>query len=357
MFITEKKLLPANNNFGLLRLIAAGLVFLSHSYDIMGISEKELLKQPTHNGYVFSTFGLIMFFTMSGFLVCKSLVTSGSIIQYGVNRFLRIWPALAACVILIILVPGLIFTTLPPAVFLTHPQTLFFLFKNISLTGTSLWLPDVFNNTSIDSSLWTIPMEVRLYLLLIPFFYIKKQHRKLCIAVLLLLILLIQILFPSDTALEKIFGHSLNMMLRFGTCFFLGVGVYLYKEKLPFRFSIWISLCSIWIISCIWSPTYYIVAGFLFVSYSLFALAFFVPVIPFMKADISYGFYLYAFPVQKCIWDVWGSQLNFFEYVSICGTCIVVIALLSWYLIEKNALKWKYTFKHLVSGSRPQPSQ
>jgi peptidoglycan/LPS O-acetylase OafA/YrhL len=354
MFITEKKLLPANNNFGLLRLIAAGLVFLSHSYDIMGIREKQLLAQPTHSGYVFSTFGLIMFFTMSGFLVCKSLVTSGSIVQYGVNRFLRIWPALAACVILMILVPGLTFTTLPPAVFLTQPQTLSFLVKNISLTRTSLWLPNVFNNTSINSSLWTIPMEARLYLLLIPFFFIKKQQRKLCMAVLLFLLLLIQILFSSDASLQNIFGHSFPTLLRFGTCFFLGAGIYLYKEKLPFRFYIWISLCGLWIITCIWFPTYYIVTGFLFLTYSFFALAFFAPVIPFIKADISYGFYLYAFPVQKCIWAVWGPKFNFFEYVSICGICIAAIALLSWHLIEKNALKMKYTFTKI---SRPQPSQ
>ena len=354
MFITEKKLLSANNNFGLLRLIAAGLVFLSHTYDVMGIREKELLAQSTHKGYLFSTFGLIMFFTMSGFLVCKSLVTSGSIIQYGVNRFLRIWPALAACVILTILIPGLTFTTLPPAVFLTHPQTLYFLFKNISLTGTSLWLPNVFNNDSINASLWTIPVEVRLYLLLIPFFFIKKQHRKLCISIILLLLFLIQILFSSDTSLIENLGYSVTVMLRFGTCFFLGAGIYLYKEKLPFRFYIWITLFSLWLISCIWFPAYYSLTGFLFLTYTFFALAFFAPVIPFMKADISYGFYLYAFPIQKCIWAVWGPKLNFFEYVSICGICITAIALLSWYLIEKNALKMKYTFAKI---SRPHPSQ
>jgi len=343
MFITEKKLLSGNNNFGLLRLIAACFVFLSHCYDVMGIHERELLEQTTHSGYVFSTFGLIMFFTMSGFLVCKSLVTGGSIVQYAINRFLRIWPALAACVVLTILIPGLIFTTLPPAVFLTHPQTLFFLFKNISLTGTSLWLPNVFNNTSINSSLWTIPMEVRLYLLLIPFFYIKKQYRKYSMAVLLLLLFLIQVLFSSNVAITKVFGQSLAKMLPFSVCFFLGAGIYLYKEKLPFRFYIWMILFSLWLISCIWFPTFYIITGFLFLSYSFFALAFFAPVIPFIKADISYGFYLYAFPVQKCVWAVLGPRLNFLEYVLISATCIVALALLSWYLIEKNALKLKYT--------------
>src|SRR6266542_3469686 len=103
MFITEKQLSSKNNNFTLLRLIAASLILITHSYYVRQIGEKELLRHYT-GIYSFSSFGMVMLFTMSGFLVCKSLVSNDSILQYVVNRFLRIWPAFAVCIILMILI-------------------------------------------------------------------------------------------------------------------------------------------------------------------------------------------------------------------------------------------------------------
>jgi peptidoglycan/LPS O-acetylase OafA/YrhL len=166
MYITENDLLRKNNNFDALRLTAALLVFLSHTYDVRNIQQYELLNRLT-GSYFFSSFGLAIFFSMSGFLVCRSLVTSPSIKQYLANRFLRIWPAYAVNILLCILLIGIPFTTLPVWKFIGHQQTWHFLFKNISLLGSSFYLPGVLNNESINGSIWTIPVEVRLYLILL----------------------------------------------------------------------------------------------------------------------------------------------------------------------------------------------
>ena len=343
MYITEKQLQPPQNNFNLLRLIAAVFVFLSHSYDVRNISQKELLAQLTHGRYLLSTMGLIIFFTMSGFLICKSLVTIQSIKQYLLNRFLRIWPAFAVCTILTILVLGLLFTTLPPITFLTHHQTLFFLFKNLSLTGTSLWLPGVFNNNGVNASVWTIPIEVRLYIILLLLFILSKKKLKQVVIITIVASLIIQAFIPSKS-FTIILGRTTYATLTLGTFFFIGAAFYLFKEKIPFTLAAWLLLFITWLICYIWLPNAIKIIDYLFFSYSFLAISFYTPAIS-GKTDISYGFYLYAYPIQKAVQTVLGEQLNFTAYILLCALCITIIAMLSWVTIEKRALQRKSAWK------------
>jgi len=349
MYITEKQLLPWKNNFSLLRLIAALFVFISHSYAARDIPNKELMGELTGNRYTFSSLGMTIFFTMSGFLVCKSLLTTNSIAQYAINRFLRIWPAFAVCTILTILIPGLIFTTLPPLDFLTHHQTLFFLFKNLSLTGTSFWLPGVFNNQSINASIWSIPVEVRLYLLLLLVFLINRNRLKQTTLALLAILLIIQLLFPGKS-LISIIGSTNYGTLTLGTLFFIGAAFYLYRSVIPFRWVIWLALFIPCITCHIWLQQYSIIVDYFLFSYSFLGIVFFMPVIPFWKTDISYGFYLYASPIQKIIQAVWGTRLNFISYVFVCALIITAVAALSWFIVEERALQWKYRPKTLLNN-------
>lgn len=340
MFITEKQLQPAQNNFSPLRLLAALFVFISHSFYVRNIGERELLDVLTNGRYSFSSMGMIIFFSMSGFLVCKSLLTTNSIAQYAVNRFLRIWPAFAVCTVLMILLPGLIFTTLPPLTFLTHHQTLFFLFKNLSLTGTSLWLPGVFNNEGINASIWSIPVEVRLYVVLLLLFVINKKWLKLAVLIAITVLLATQLLVPSNTITHTL-GRTTYQTITLGTFFLIGAAFYLYRDKIPFKLSIWFVLFIPWLICYIWVRPLAITVDYFFFSYSFLGIVFFAPVIPFGKIDISYGFYLYAFPIQKALQVVAGAQLNFIGYLFGCALCITIAALFSWFLVEKKALQLK----------------
>jgi peptidoglycan/LPS O-acetylase OafA/YrhL len=56
--------------------------------------------------------------------------------------------------------------------------------------------------------------------------------------------------------------------------------------------------------------------------------------------DFSYGLYLYAFPVQQLVIDVWGvhgTAANFLVVLAIT----LLLAVLSWHLVERPALALK----------------
>lgn len=345
MYITEEDLLRKNNNFDVLRLTAALFVFISHAYSIRDWGKYELLSRLTGNRYLFSSLGLSIFFSMSGFLVCRSMVTAISIKQYLLNRFLRIWPAYATCTLLCILFIGLLFTNLPVLKFITHPQTLSFFLINISLLSSSFFLPGVFDNRAINPSIWTIPIEVRLYLLLLFVYLVAKLRFRQWLLLILISIWVARLFIPATfqhTLLKQHFLYSIN----FGVYFLTGACLYLYKEKIAFTFYIWLILFIYWLTLHLWFPSYVHEAEHPFMVYSFMWAAIRWYTVPFIKADISYGFYLYAAPIQKVIQLTFGEHINFTEYLLITGFSTIIVATLSWHLIEKKALSLKYAFRH-----------
>ena len=54
--------------------------------------------------------------------------------------------------------------------------------------------------------------------------------------------------------------------------------------------------------------------------------------------DLSYGMYLYAFPVQQVIL---GARPDFGYPILACMVLTAPLALLSWHLVERPALRWK----------------
>jgi peptidoglycan/LPS O-acetylase OafA/YrhL len=77
------------NNFGLLRLIFALLVVVSHSFEIMGRPDALVLFFGTISSGKLAVDG---FFLVSGFLVAQSFDHSRTVTIYLLNRILRIYP-------------------------------------------------------------------------------------------------------------------------------------------------------------------------------------------------------------------------------------------------------------------------
>ena len=57
--------------------------------------------------------------------------------------------------------------------------------------------------------------------------------------------------------------------------------------------------------------------------------------------DFSYGLYLYAFPVQLLLINWLGPGLTPDRLSLIAGPATLVLAVLSWHLVEKSCLRWK----------------
>lgn len=156
-----------NNNFNLIRFLAACLVLVSHSFTLLGLPEPLGGKIGMTGGSI----AVDIFFVTSGFLIAGSFFRCQSIIQFLWARFLRIYPALFVAVLFCTFIVGGYFTKLPLSHYLSHAAVSDYFIHNITLVfGVSYVLPEVFSSNtyphSVNGSLWTLPYELRMYLYL-----------------------------------------------------------------------------------------------------------------------------------------------------------------------------------------------
>ena len=117
-----------DNNFNLLRFVAAFLVLISHSFPLAtGSGTSEPLK--TALGIEFGHIAVDVFFITSGFLITGSLIRSKSAYKYIAARALRIYPALLIAVLFTVFILGPLITQVTLAEYFSK-QTFIYFFKN-----------------------------------------------------------------------------------------------------------------------------------------------------------------------------------------------------------------------------------
>jgi peptidoglycan/LPS O-acetylase OafA/YrhL len=55
--------------------------------------------------------------------------------------------------------------------------------------------------------------------------------------------------------------------------------------------------------------------------------------------DLSYGIYIYAWPVQQVVVSFMGPASNYFALLAATLGCLIPIALVSWRFVERPALR------------------
>lgn len=130
------------NNFNLIRMIAAYLVILSHATAIQGRGTDIVVRLTgqTHSGQM----AVFIFTFLSGIFITKS-IQSYDAWTFFKKRFLRIYPELVLCLVLILLTGG-IFTSLSQYEYWTNQQTWKYLFANLAEVANEHILPGVFEN-------------------------------------------------------------------------------------------------------------------------------------------------------------------------------------------------------------------
>jgi len=158
-----------DNNFNLIRMVAAFSVLVSHSFALTGSGEdpvKRLIGMVT-----LGDVAVDLFFVASGFLVTASLLKRQNGVDFVWARFLRIYPAFWVMLLLTLFVLGPLFTTLPLSDYLTQTSIYVRLAKAATVfIHTASTLPGVFEGNplprAVNGSLWTMPYEVRMYAIL-----------------------------------------------------------------------------------------------------------------------------------------------------------------------------------------------
>ena len=169
-----------DNNFNLIRFISALAVILSHSYPLsLGKSAFEPFEEII--GISLGEMAVHVFFVTSGFLVTGSLIRNNNIFDFFLSRILRIFPALIVSALFVIILCGVAETKLTLIEYFYNPQTLSYFITNSLLIIKSVvyFLPSVFIDNPypsvVNGSLWSLPWELRMYIILGGSFFIFKK--------------------------------------------------------------------------------------------------------------------------------------------------------------------------------------
>ena len=327
------------NNFDFIRLLLSLTVFLDHSCALSLRPEFGIIT------YFFNAnIAVNSFFVISGFLVSLSFENSKSVYDYLLKRVRRICPAYVFVVLICALISPILSELSPDKYF--SVDLIKYLLANLSfLNFLHPGLPGVFTHNHIkgvNGSLWTIRFEVAFYFL-IPFIAILfRRYKKLWVFLLVFISIFLLNMFLGFIS-AKLQNKSLSLLAFYLPnellCFMCGVFLFHYFDYFK-KCSLWLLLISI---ACFLSNKFLcfpLLTPFCLCVIVIFFAYKFVYMGNIGKyGDLSYGIYLWHFPVLQTFVSLGLFDLN--PYISLAAATIVILflAYLSWHIVEKTFLR------------------
>ncbi|GAA3621237.1 acyltransferase [Flavivirga jejuensis] len=323
---------------------------ISHSYPLSGSSESaQWIYKVTNGQIVLASIGLNGFFVISGFFIFQSLQRSTNLKIYFKKRFLRLFPGLFVVLLLsVLLVPFIYEQSIP---LFSNAEFYTYIPNNMSLYNFQSSIKGIFDHNpyhSINGSLWTLRYEFSLYVLLAILFFFRKN--KLIVKMMLFMSFII-LFFTYTLFLDRfsgafVFGMQGYHILNFSAFFIsgsllasLGFDKVISKGTLFFTSSIFISCLVVFVLIYF---NYY--NNFKHIIFPIVILLIGYMPIPVLKnfqkiGDLSYGIYIYSFPIQQTL--MYFFNFDLYELIIYSILVSVTFGYLSWHLIEKKALEYK----------------
>jgi peptidoglycan/LPS O-acetylase OafA/YrhL len=329
------------NNFGPVRLLAALVVVLAHSYPIAGFRTSVPLVHFLHNPYV-GNYAVESFFVISGLLVTRSFLSGRqSLRRFVAARVLRLYPALICGVVLSVAV-AVLCNANPAAMTLYDSQTWTYFWKNATAWEFVVGVPGAFPSNPLaggpNGSLWSLPLELRMYVWVgILGALGALGHSRLGVLVLVATIIALIIATQPLPAWLWVEWQSL-----FAIDFMLGMLAYLLRDRLRLSFTIAAVVLAVYACAIAYcsADTAKVVFA-LCLPYWLLVLTCH-PAIPIVRlpGDYSYGVYVYAFPLQQTIECLWPG-ISMTTMLATSLVLILCVAALSWHAMEEPLLRLK----------------
>ena len=151
-----------DNNYNILRIMAAMAVMYGHMYVLLGLGAPVLYANEINS------LGFKILMVLSGYMVTQSCVYDSRLSHYVIKRVFRLLPALMLYVCIAIFIIGPVFTVLPLNEYFKNRVTWQYLYN--VLMNPRFQLPGVFMDNPypnvINGSLWGLPIEVCCYVLI-----------------------------------------------------------------------------------------------------------------------------------------------------------------------------------------------
>ncbi len=290
------------NGFGVLRLITALAVVFSHSFYLTThVTAAEPLFGST--GFTLGQHAVHVFFSVSGLLVMASLIRTPALSEFLWARALRIFPALVLCTLLTAFVLGPLATSQPIVSYFTSAEPYLYVLKTAGLITGNAALPGVFDANPVPGEVnipvWTLKYEVICYLLLAAA-ALLGVFRSWALTTLVLATIAAAYLVPQLAYGAIAEGGSLGSLARLGFCFSVGVIGYVLRDQLRIGAVGLVLTGGAYLLLRGTGLDY--VALILLTAYTSFAVA----SLPFglltrwtRDTDISYGTYIYGWPIMQ----------------------------------------------------------
>jgi peptidoglycan/LPS O-acetylase OafA/YrhL len=336
------KLNPQRNSLNLIRLVLALAVLVHHCWPLMGLGGG-----PEFAGEWLGGWAVAGFFSISGYLITGSRLNN-RLGDYLVHRVARIMPAFLTCLLFMVVViaplgylaakgtlSGYLSTTTTPLNYLFSNMFLKMQYADISGGPYGVPYPGAWNG-----SLWSLYYEFVCYLIIAAlglFALVRKSPWPITIA------FVASVVVQANIEKVSVFlGQNYDFILLMRLLpFFLGGSVlFLWRHRVGLHWmpGLLAILSSLIIMSAF--PGWGGPACGALVAYALLWTSSWLPSPEFVhRNDISYGVYIYAFPIQQLL-AVYGlHQLGLAAYMTLSAGITIGLALASWFFVEQPIMK------------------
>lgn len=326
---------PFGGNFDLLRLAAVVTVVYGDGLVLTGAPGAGWWGAPL------GRFGLDVLFSISGFLAAGGWEREPRAAPFMARRAARMLPGLAACVLVTAAVIGPLATRLGFAQYAFNPGTVAYLGNAAFIQR--LWLPGVFEGQhwsgTVNPMLWTLGAGLAFCLAFPALGLLPARPRPWALGAASVLCAAAALCLPLAEG-ARLYRPFYVEVLTEAPFFLTGALLRLLQARRP---GIWradlamLLFAGNWI-SATWLGPWNIVLEW--VSLAYMACCFGCMTAPVLGrvgrlGNPSYGFYLFAFPVQQLIVARWPSCP---WPIAACAAISLAAGFASWHLIERPAL-------------------
>ena len=322
---------PRRNGFDLLRLLFAALVAVDHGISAHSAGQARL-----------GDYALDGFFLLSGFLVTRSWFRLESFPRFAWHRFLRIMPGFWVCLVVVAFVAAPVAALLqgmsPLVPFTGTPSAWDYVFQNAGLLIVHFdiagILADLPKEDSFNGALWTLAFEAFCYAVVGVLGALGLLRRRPVLVPAAAGVLLV-LTAMQEAGLPVLLD---GRVIRLALMFLLGATAYLYADRVPMRGDLAAAAAGLFLVSLALFDDYRVLGAVPFTYLCLWAGTGFAWR---MRADLSYGIYIYHWPLQQILVLTALGSAPAAVFVPVSIALALLPAAASWYLVERPALRHK----------------
>jgi peptidoglycan/LPS O-acetylase OafA/YrhL len=309
-------------------LLLALAVVTSHEWRLGGYGP-----EPQVAHVALGQWAVAGFFALSGFLVTQSRLRS-ALPTFFLRRVLRIYPGFLVCLLVVALVFAPLSVALgsgsvnwdSAATYVTDNALL-----KIEQNGIHATLTHAPFGTAWDGSLWTLFYDFGFYVALGVILCVGiRWHRRALAAIWLAWVAAETFLAPH------VHDSTVHNFLYLGSLFFAGAVMALYADRIRSDWRL-CALCLGWLAVIATFGDLSTLGGFAIAYLCLFLGT----VLPFgalaRRYDLSFGVFLYAFPIQQLLTQLPGPRLPVQAALALAIGIAIPVALISWIAVEEPA--------------------